>query len=104
MACSMRTSRSSAAVWLIGKGSKELSGSHLPTNGDALRIMMFYHIEDKMKLKQAAAVAVSKMFEVWERARLPHQRSDSGVRILMKLYDNYEKLKKKTGAGKAIEI
>src|SRR6476469_4845798 len=86
--------RSSAEVWLIGKGTKELSASHLPTNGDVLRLMMFYHVEEKSPLKAAAASAVSKVTEVWERARIPCQRIDSCIRIAMKVYEEYEKLKK----------
>ena len=88
----MAKTRSSAGVWLIGKGTEELSGSHLPTNGDVLRLMMFYHVEKKLPVKAAAASAMAKVIEIWDRARIPYQRIDSGVRILMKLYDDYEKL------------
>jgi hypothetical protein len=90
----MAKTRSSAEVWLIGKGTYELSGSHLPSNGDVLRLLMLFHVENKATLKEAAASAVSKVFEIWEKARIPHQRIDSGVRILLKLLDSYEKLKK----------
>jgi hypothetical protein len=90
----MAKTRSCAEVWLIGKGIEKLSGSHLPTNGDVLRLMMFFHIDKKSPLKEAAASVISKVFEIWERARIPHQRIDSGLRILMKLFGDYEKLKK----------
>ena len=90
----MSKTRSSAEVWLIGKGTGELSGFHLPTNADVLRLLMFIHVQGKFPLKEAAALTVSKVSEIWQRARIPHQRIDSGVRILMKLHSEYEKLKK----------
>ena len=37
---------------------------------------------------------MSKVLAIWQRARIPHQRIDSGVRILMKLSDEYAKLKR----------
>jgi hypothetical protein len=90
----MTKRRSSAEVWLIGKGTEELPGSHLPTNADVLRLLMFFHVHRKSALKEAAALAVSKVIKIWQRARIPHQRIDSGVRILMKFHNDYEKLKK----------
>jgi len=40
----MSKTRSSAEVWLMGKGTEELSGSHLPTNADAFRLLLFFHV------------------------------------------------------------
>jgi len=40
----MSKTRSSAEVWLMGKGTEELSGSHLPTNSDAFRLLLFFHV------------------------------------------------------------
>jgi hypothetical protein len=68
----MAKTRSSAEVWLIGKGTGELSVSHLPTNGDVLRLLMFFHIEKKSPLKEAAAIVMSKVLEIWQHARIPH--------------------------------
>ena len=78
---------------MIGQKTEELSGSHLPANGDVLPLMMFYNAEKKLPVKAAAASAMAKVIEIWDQARIPYQRIDSGVRILMKLYDDYEKLK-----------
>ena len=97
----MSLTRSSAQVWLIGKGSDTLSSSHLPSNGDALRLMLFYHNDEAQKqtLNNAAYSAVSRCIEMWKRAHIPYQRIDSCVRILMKLYDEYAKLKKNRNRG-----
>ena len=40
----MSKTRSSAEVWLMGKGTEELSASHLPTNVDAFRLLLFLHV------------------------------------------------------------
>ncbi len=59
----MSKTRSSAEVWLIGKGTEELPGSHLPTNADVLQCLMFFHVQGKSPLKEAAVLAVSKVSE-----------------------------------------
>jgi len=56
----MANTRSSSEAWLIGRGRDQLSGSHMPTNGDALRLMMFFHIDQKLTLKEAASICVSR--------------------------------------------
>src|SRR6218665_105848 len=43
MSIIMSKTRSSAEVWLMGKGTEELSGSHLPTNADAFRLLLFFY-------------------------------------------------------------
>ena len=90
----MTQTRSSAEVWLLGKSTDHLSGSHLPTNGDALRLLIFLHNQQKLTLKEAAYSSVSRVIQLWQRARIPYQRIDSGVRILTKLHEDYAKLKK----------
>jgi len=50
--------------------------------------------EQKLTLREAASRSVSHVMQLWQTARIPHQRIDSGVGILTKLYDDYAKLKK----------
>jgi len=40
----MSKTRSSAEVWLMEKGTEELSGPHLSTNADAIRLLLFFHV------------------------------------------------------------
>ena len=61
MSVIMSKIRSSAEVWLIGKGTEKLPGSHLPTNADILQCLMFFHVQGKSPLKEAAALTVSKV-------------------------------------------
>lgn len=100
----MAKTRSSAEVWLIGRGTDHLSGSHLPTNGDVLRFMMFFHTDHKLTLKEAAYNSVSRVTDLWVRARIPHQRIDSAVRKLLKLNDKYVQLKKSRKKNSARDI
>jgi len=92
----MSLTRSSAQVWFIGKESDTLPSSHLPSNGDALRLTLFYHNDEAQKqtLIDASHTAVSRCIEMWKRAHIPYQRIDSCIHILMKLYDEYAKLKR----------
>src|SRR6218665_2325758 len=61
MSVIMSKIRSSAEVWLIGKSTEKLPGSHLPTNADILQCLMFFHVQGKSPLKEAAALTVSKV-------------------------------------------
>ena len=90
----MAKTRSSAEVWLLWMGTDELSSSHLPTKGEVLKLMIKLHSGENIPLKEAAQLAMSKVLAIWQHARIPHQRIDSGVRILMKLSDEYAKLKR----------
>jgi hypothetical protein len=56
--------------------------------------MINFHIDEEFTMKEAAQLAISKVLKIWQCARIPHQRIDSVIRILTKLYDQYEKLKK----------
>src|SRR6218665_4182182 len=44
MSIMLSKTRSSAEVWLMGKGTEELSGSNLPTNADAFRLLLFFYV------------------------------------------------------------
>ena len=57
-------------------------------------LVMFFHTDLKLTLKEAAYNSMSHVIELWQRARIPHQRIDSGIHILIKLNDEYTKLKK----------
>src|SRR6218665_2512713 len=63
MSIIMSKTRSSADVWLIGKDTEELPGSHLPTSADVLQCLMFFYVQGKSPLEEAAALAVSKVSE-----------------------------------------
>jgi hypothetical protein len=88
------TTRSSAEVWLIGKASKQLSSSRLATNGDVLRCLLFHHLEEHLTIKDSIHHTIQELIVMWNKARIPTQRIDSGERKLQKLYDSYLLLKK----------
>src|SRR6218665_704998 len=44
MSIMLSKTRSSAEVSLMGKGTEELSGSNLPTNADAFRLLLFFYV------------------------------------------------------------
>jgi hypothetical protein len=90
----MAMTRSSPKVWLLGKPDKDILCSGLPTNGAVLRNFLFHHQEKGLKISDSAKAAVDTTLVIWQKARIPTQRVDSGVRKLSKLYDEYCTLKK----------
>lgn len=90
---SVRT-RTSAAVWLIGKPTESLSFARLPTNGDVLKRFHFHHLEGNQNVKQRVKKTVELVLKIWERARIPTQRVDVVEKKLNKLLERYSVLKK----------
>src|SRR5580693_4805561 len=88
-----RTTRSCPEVWLIGKSTNHLPSSRLPSNGDVLRSLMYYHVEEHATIRSSISCAVKDILKIWMIARIPTQRIDSCVRKLNKLYDSYHVLK-----------
>ena len=88
------TTRSSSEVWLVGKSTKELSSARLSTNGDVLRCLTFYHLEEHLTVKESIRRTIQQVTELRDKAKIPTQRFDSGERKLMKLYDSYLLLKR----------
>ncbi|KAF0705549.1 Uncharacterized protein FWK35_00037982, partial [Aphis craccivora] len=90
----LKTTRTSATVWLIGKSTETLSYSRLPSKGDVLKQFHFHHIEKLQTVKKSIRTTVETVLEIWERARIPTRRIDSVQRTLSKLVDEYNLLKK----------
>lgn len=86
--------RSSPAVWLVGKGTKLLSSSRLSTTGDVLRCLLYHHQDKHRNVKESIHFTIVELLEIWKKARIPTQRIDSAERKLKKLYDEYQLLKK----------
>ena len=81
-------------MWLIGKATSQLSASRLATNGDALRCLLYHHLEQQLTVKESIRNTAQQVIENWSKARIPTQRIDSCERKLKKLYNEYNLLKK----------
>ena len=91
----MAVTRSSPPhVWLLGKPEKDIMCYGLPTNGAVLGHFMFHHQEIEFTISDSANAAVDATVVIWQKARIPAQRVDSGVRKLSKLYNEYCMVKK----------
>ena len=62
------STRSSAAVWLLGHPTSELSYARLPACGDVLRVVQYHHQVESMTLTQSYNLACKKVIKVWERS------------------------------------
>lgn len=85
--------RSSAEVWLVGKATNHFSSARLATKGDAIRCLLFYHLDEHLTVKDSIHRTVKDISIIWSKARIPTQRIDSGERQLKKLYNEYQLLK-----------
>ncbi|XP_050549011.1 uncharacterized protein LOC126910464 [Daktulosphaira vitifoliae] len=90
----LKSTRTSATVWLIGKPTETFSFARLPSKEDVLRFFHFHHLEKKQTFKKSIRSTAESVLEVWEKARIPTQRIDSVERKLSKLVDEYYLLKK----------
>jgi len=73
----LKTTKTSARVWLIGKSTETLSYSRLPSKGDVLKQFHFHHIEKLQTVKKSIRTTVKSVLEFWERERIPTRRIDS---------------------------
>lgn len=96
----MATTRSNTTVYLVHSTLTELTGSRLPTRGQALRLFLHLHLKLKHEKKLAAAKVIDEVLVFWARARIPVQAAHRARDKLIRLYDEWVSLKKsKTKPG-----
>ena len=90
----MTKTRSDVSVWPLGMPDENINGSRLPNNESILRNFLFHHQERGMTIVGSAKATIHSTMVIWNKARIPTQRTDSAVRKLRKLYNDYYDLKK----------
>ena len=68
--------------WLLGKPQPERSTARLPRGLDALRVVQFYHAQQRNTLPESYTVACEIVNAMWSRGRKLTKRIDSCARKL----------------------
>jgi len=63
--------RAATSIWLIGGTDDQFKTSKLPSRGEVLKVLLHYHIDEKMSLKDSINKTVSMLLQIWEMARIP---------------------------------
>jgi hypothetical protein len=93
----MTERRSSSKVWLVGMPTADLICSRLPSKEKVLAKFMFHHINEKKSIKEASKIVATAVKFYWDKARIPTSRADFVEKKLIRLYSEYQELKKNRG-------
>ena len=90
----MTKTRSDVSVLLLGMPDENIAGSGLPNNGSILRNFLFLHQERGMTIADRAKANIHFTIVIWNKARIPTQRTDLALRKIRKQYNDYCNLKR----------
>ena len=79
--------------WLIGSYSPEILGSKLPSKRNVLSVV-FWNLENKKNLKEAADIVVAQVLKFWNKARIPTRQKQHIKTKVSKLHQEYANLRK----------
>lgn len=85
-------------VFLVGKCDNEILGAKLPSMKQVLQVFFYQMRIVKSNVIQSARFAIDLVIPLWEKARIPVQTKPNCVKRLVKLYDEWNALKKNINA------
>lgn len=80
----MANTRSVSSVWLIGGLEEGFKTSKLPSRGEVLKVLFYYHVAESMGLKESLDKTVSLLLPVWQMARVPTKAPNH----ILNMYEN----------------
>lgn len=94
-------------VWLVGTTHEKITGSKLPSIQQVLGRFFYLHVEKKDTIKNSATATALEVSKFWQNARIPTKHHCHIVTKIIKLYENWQSIKKsisrKTERQKCIE-
>ena len=90
----MTKTRNNVSVWLLGMPDENITGSGLPNNGSIVRNFFFHNQEHEMTIEDSAKATIHSTMVIWNKAHIATQCTDSAVRKLRTLYNDYCDFKK----------
>jgi len=91
----MANTRSVSSVWLIGGLEEGFKTSKLPSRGEVLKVLFYYHVAESMGLKESLDKTVSLLLPVWQMARVPTKAPNHIIEHVRKLHGEWQGLKKR---------
>jgi hypothetical protein len=88
------STRTSAAVWLIGHPEEAITGCRLPSKGQVLRHFYYHHTILKKTKSDSASSVIESVLTFWASATVPISTFCYCKKMLLGLVEQYEKLKK----------
>ena len=97
----MARSRAATTVWLVGQPNSEpIMGAKLPSRGDVLKRLFYFHNSEKKTVVASATATVQEVLSFWETARIPTMTSKSAIRKVENLFKEWKVLLKSKGREK----
>ena len=90
----MASTRSKTDTYLLGSTENTITGSKLPSRKQVLQLFLHHHLEEKMTLKDAAGETLKVLGDFWQRARIPMQKDQRAKEKILRLYEEWARLKK----------
>lgn len=89
------STRSTNSIWLVGATNESFQASKLPSIGDTLKVLFYYHTDKKMSLKDSIDKCVLLLLlPIWEMARIPTKAQNHVIEHVRKLHSEWQSLKK----------
>ena len=96
--------RSASSIWLVGATNETFQTSKLPSRGDILKVLFYYHTDEAMSLKESIDKSVSLLLPIWEMARIPTKARNHVVEHVRKLHAEWQCLKKNINRSSATNL
>lgn len=83
-------------IALIGNVSHQIMGAKLPSNRQIFQVFFYNMRFAKLSAKNSAELAIDAALIFWRQSRIATRRKDKCIDKLLKMHDEWEKLKKRT--------
>ena len=77
---------SASPIWLVGGTNEQFQTSKLPSRGDVLKVLFYYHTDKKLSLKDSIDKAASLLLPIWQMARISTKAPNHVVKHICKLH------------------
>jgi len=85
-AMTTHSTRSASSIWVVGATNETFQSSKLPSCGDVLKVLFYYHTDENISLKESIDKSVSLLLPTWEMARIPTKARNHVVEHVRKLH------------------
>lgn len=81
-------------IYLIGDIGTQIIGYKLPSKLQVLKVLFYHTHVFKLKLRESTVLCIDEVQVFWQKDQIPTKRKDHYIDQLLKLYEQYQLLKK----------